>query len=198
MTRTFLGEVLRRLLQPDLPASTKRHPGEQLVHGRALCQASKLTCEVLLERLAALLCPALQCRVHLVRNVSYQHVGHAYMMQASQLHVQVPDTAGMPDLYRRWRIVEVDDAWDLDLDVEEPAHLDVGQDGHGEMVFFLLGASVDARRVSDARFDFTWKGQWENDEQSGRDVAELGDNGDLRIHLWIHFGDELLLRATPT
>lgn len=117
-------------------------------------------------------------------------------MQASQLHVQVPDTAGMPDLYRRWRIVEVDDAWDLDLDVEEPAHLDVGQDGHGEMVFFLLGASVDARRVSDARFDFTWKGQWENDEQSGRGVAELGDNGDLRIQLWIHFGDELLLRAT--
>ncbi|HVF32392.1 MAG TPA: hypothetical protein VM933_05070 [Acidimicrobiales bacterium] len=104
----------------------------------------------------------------------------------------------MPDLFRRWRIVEVDDAWDLDLDIEEPARLDVGREGRGEMVFFLVRASVDARRVTDTRFDFTWDGQWELDEQSGRGVAELGDDGDLRVHLWIHFGDELRLRATPS
>lgn len=47
----------------------------------------------------------------------------------------------MADLFRRWRIVEVDDAWELDLDIEQPARLEIGRDGLGEMVFFLLAAA---------------------------------------------------------
>ena len=103
----------------------------------------------------------------------------------------------MPKLFRSWRIFEVDDAWNLDLDVDEPAHLDVDEEGGGELVFDLLAASVDARRVSETRFDFSWEGAWENDEKSGRGIAELGDDGDLRIHLWMHLGDEFDLRARP-
>jgi hypothetical protein len=32
---------------------------------------------------------------------------------------------------------------------------------------------------------------------SGRGTAELTPDGNLVIHLWIHLGDEMDLRATP-
>ena len=62
------------------------------------------------------------------------------------------------------------------------------------MCFFLLVASVDAREV-EGRLELTWDGQWELDEMSGRGVATLGNEDELTIHLWIHCGDEMTLRA---
>jgi len=99
-------------------------------------------------------------------------------------------------LLRRWRIVEVDDGWDLELDIEEPAHLTLDSSGKGSMAFFLLGATVDARVVED-RVEFTWEGTWELDDMSGRGRAHLTPDGHLAIHLWIHWGDEMDLRAIP-
>jgi hypothetical protein len=99
-------------------------------------------------------------------------------------------------LLRSWRIVEVHDAWDLELDVEEPARLVLDDDGRGELVFFLLQASVDAR-VDGGRLDFTWAGMCELEELSGRGIATPSADGHLDIHLWIHLAEEMDLRATP-
>ena len=103
----------------------------------------------------------------------------------------------MSALVGYWRITEVDDAWDLqdELDIEEPAHFEVNEAGRGELVFFLFSGSVDARFDGD-RIEFTWEGQWELDDMCGRGTAELGSDSHLHVHLWIHFGDEMELRAT--
>lgn len=96
-----------------------------------------------------------------------------------------------------WRIVEVTGVRDLDLDVDvEPAHLTLDATGRGYLAFFLLGAEVDARKVND-RLEFTWAGAWELDDMTGRGVAEPTSDGGLAIHLWIHHGDEMDLRAIP-
>ena len=99
-------------------------------------------------------------------------------------------------MLRSWRIVEVNDGWDLELDIEEPAHFTLDASGKGSMAFFLFGGTVDARVVDD-RLEFTWEGTWEFDDMSGRGEAQLTPEGDLHIHLWIHWGDEMDLRATP-
>lgn len=84
----------------------------------------------------------------------------------------------MSDLLRDWRIVEVDDAWDLELDIDGPAQLTLDEGGRGELCFFLLEASVDAREV-EGRLEFSW----ELGEMSGRGVATLGNDDKLTIHL---------------
>ena len=99
-------------------------------------------------------------------------------------------------LLRSWRIVEVDDAWDFELDLEEPAHFTLDASRKGSMAFFVLGATVDAREVED-HLELTWEGTWELDNMSRRGQARLTAEGDLAIHLWIRWGDEMDLRATP-
>jgi hypothetical protein len=64
-------------------------------------------------------------------------------------------------------------------------------------VFFLMWATVDAREVED-RLEFTWAGTWELDQMSGRGVAQQTPDGSLAIRLWIHLGDHVDLRATPS
>jgi hypothetical protein len=93
-----------------------------------------------------------------------------------------------------WRIIGAGPEWDFDLDLDEPAHLDVADDGRGELVFDLFEASVDARFVGD-RIEFSWDGHWELDDKSGRGIAVLDGDAVLHIHLWVHLGDEIDLRA---
>ena len=103
----------------------------------------------------------------------------------------------MAALVGYWRITEVDDAWDIgdELDIEEPAHLELDEAGRGRLAFFLFSASIDGRWVGDT-IEFTWEGQWELDDMSGRGIAQVAGDDELDIHLWIHFGDEMHLRAT--
>lgn len=70
-------------MQADPPPPTPRDPGKQLIDGRSLDEVSELGCQVLLERLAALLRPALQRGMNLLRDVPNENVRHAYSMQAS-------------------------------------------------------------------------------------------------------------------
>ena len=103
----------------------------------------------------------------------------------------------MSGLVGCWRITDVDDAWDIqgELDIDEPAHLELDEAGGGHLVFFFLfSASVDARDQGD-RIDFSWDGRWELDDMCGRGTAQLTSNG-LDIHVWIHSGEEIGLRAT--
>jgi hypothetical protein len=67
------------------------------------------------------------------------------------------------NLFRAWRIVEGDDAMDLDLDLDlnGPAHLTIDDEGRGQPLVDVLSATVDARVVSDTTFVFSWEGAWE-------------------------------------
>ena len=94
----------------------------------------------------------------------------------------------------RWRIVAAD-LWERDyLDLCGPAMLDIRADGHGEIAFGALQASLDlACGHADACFD--WEGCDEMDEVRGSGSAELLDDGSLEIEFDYHRGDDTILKA---
>ena len=97
-------------------------------------------------------------------------------------------------LIGRWRIVEAD-LWDRGfLDLVEPATLIIQDDGHGEIAFGAMQASLDLEYSRSTVF-FTWAGFDEVDEVSGSGSAELLDDGSLKIEFAYHLGDEAVLKA---
>ena len=94
----------------------------------------------------------------------------------------------------RWRILEAD-LWDRDyLDLCGPATLVVKPNGHGEIAFGAMQASLDVDYGPD-EIGFTWAGFDEMDEVSGVGSAELLDDGSLQIQFDYHLGDEAALKA---
>jgi hypothetical protein len=97
-------------------------------------------------------------------------------------------------LVGRWRITEAD-LWDRShLDLVAPAMMTIEGDGHGEIAFGALQASLDLEYSQSVVF-FTWAGFDEMDEASGSGSAELLDDGSLEIEFASHFGDEAVLKA---
>ena len=97
-------------------------------------------------------------------------------------------------LVGRWRIVEAD-LWDRDhLDLVESAMLTIEADGHGEIAFGAVQASLDLEYSQSTVF-FTWEGFDEMDPASGSGSAELLDDGSLEIDFAYQFGDEAVLKA---
>jgi hypothetical protein len=97
-------------------------------------------------------------------------------------------------LVGRWRIVEAD-LWDRDyLDLVEPATMTIGADGHGEIAYGAMQASLELE-YSRSTVSFTWAGFDEMDDVSGSGAAELQDDGSLEIEFAYHLGDEAILKA---
>lgn len=97
-------------------------------------------------------------------------------------------------LIGRWRIVEAD-IWDRDyLDLVGPAMMIIRANGHGEIAFGALQASLD---LEYARSDlcFTSVGFDEMDEVRGSGSAELLQDGALEIEFDYDHGDAAILRA---
>ena len=94
----------------------------------------------------------------------------------------------------RWRIVEAD-LWDRDhLDLCGPASLIIRVNGHGEIAFGAMQASLDIDYGPD-EIGFTWAGFDEMTEVSGSGSAELQDDGSLEIEFEYRPGDEAVLKA---
>ena len=94
----------------------------------------------------------------------------------------------------RWRIVEAD-VWDGDyLDLVAPATMTIGADGHGEIAYGAMQASLELEYSRSMVF-FTWAGFDEMDEGSGTGSAELNDDGTIEIAFAYHLGDEAVLKA---
>jgi hypothetical protein len=94
----------------------------------------------------------------------------------------------------RWRIVEAD-LWDRDyLDLVEPAYIEIGTGGRGELVFGVVNAT---RELKDRRgiVCFRWSGFDEGDEVSGSGSIELQDDGTVEIDLSFDDGDDATLNA---
>lgn len=89
-------------------------------------------------------------------------------------------------LIGRWRIVEAD-LWDRDyLDLVQPAATDIGANGHGEIAFGAMQATL-ALGSSQCTISFTWFGFDEMDEVSGDSHGELAEwrNRDrIRLSQW--------------
>jgi hypothetical protein len=99
-------------------------------------------------------------------------------------------------LIGRWRIVAADFREGGYLDLCGPAMLDIRADGHGEIAFGALRASLDlAYGRSDVSFD--WEGSDDMHEVSGSGSAELLEDGSLEIEFEYRHGDELILKAQP-
>jgi hypothetical protein len=75
-----------------------------------------------------------------------------------------------------------------------PAILDIRADGHGEIAFGALQASLDlASGYSDICFD--WEGHDDLHQVRGSRSAELLDDGSLEIEFDDHRGDDAILKA---
>ena len=97
-------------------------------------------------------------------------------------------------LVGRWRIVEAD-LWDRDyLDLVAAATMTIGADGHGEIVYGAMQASLELEYSRSTVF-FTWAGFDEMDEVSGTGSAELNDDATIEIAFAYHLGDEAVLKA---
>jgi hypothetical protein len=97
-------------------------------------------------------------------------------------------------LVGRWRIVEAD-LWDRDyLDLVTAAAMTIGADGHGEIAYGAMQASLELEYSRSMVF-FTWAGFDEMDEVTGTGSAELNDDGTLEIAFAYHLDDEAVLKA---
>ena len=92
--------------------------------------------------------------------------------------------------------------WDRDaIDLVEPGFIEFAEDGTGQFRVIAVRAWLDCRSVErNARpaVEFTWEGDDEGDEVSGRGWASLVDDGALIDgHLFFHLGDDSSFRAEP-
>lgn len=103
-------------------------------------------------------------------------------------------TASDNPIAGRWRIVEAD-LWGRDhLDLCGPASLIVRANGHGEIAFGAMQASLDTGYGPD-EIGFTWAGFDEMSEVSGAGSAELQKDGSIQIEFHYHLGDQAVLKA---
>jgi hypothetical protein len=94
----------------------------------------------------------------------------------------------------RWRIIEAD-LWDRNyLDMVEPAMMTIRANGHGEIAFGAMQASLDLEYSRSMVF-FTWAGFDKMDEVTGSGSAELIEDGTLEIEFAYPLGDEAILQA---
>jgi len=100
----------------------------------------------------------------------------------------------------RWRIVAMD-AWDRDaIDLVEPGFIEF-DDGGGQFGFVAVRGWMDCRGVErDGRVvvEFSWAGEDDGDQVSGRGWAASVDEATIEGHLFIHMGEESGFRAVSS
>jgi hypothetical protein len=89
----------------------------------------------------------------------------------------------------KWRIVETE-VWDREaLDMLVPAHMTFETNRHARFEMICVVGEMDCEFGED-RVDFTWAGNDEMDEASGRGWALIEKDGTLRGRLAFHHGDK--------
>jgi hypothetical protein len=103
--------------------------------------------------------------------------------------------------YGRWRIVEME-TWDQDyVDMEVPGYIEFNKTGGGSFQFGLVQGAMDCRfELSADRpvVRFSWEGNDEMDQASGRGWAKIDAKGRLKGRIFIHDGDDSAFSATTS
>ncbi len=91
--------------------------------------------------------------------------------------------------------------WDRDaIDLVEPGFIEFARGGTGQFGFIAVHGALDCRPAErDGRVgvEFTWDGDTEGDQVSGRGWATLVDDVTVEGHLFFHQGDDSSFRAKP-
>jgi hypothetical protein len=81
------------------------------------------------------------------------------------------------------------EVWDREaLDMLVPAHMTFGANGRAQFEMICVVGEMDCEFEED-RVDFTWAGNDEMDEASGRGWAVIKKDGTLRGRIYFHHGD---------
>ena len=92
-----------------------------------------------------------------------------------------------------WRINWME-AWDADFfDMESPASITIDKDNLGELHFGNVHGEIDGR-AENGKFEFTWAGQAEEEEASGRGWFEL-EGEEITGAIYFHMGEESAFRT---
>ena len=95
----------------------------------------------------------------------------------------------------KWRIVEMPDYTDDFPDMVGPADI-LFDKTDGEFAFGCVTGTISGACKGDA-VEFTWEGNDEMDQTSGRGWVELQDDGSLEGEISFHNGDEATFIARP-
>lgn len=100
----------------------------------------------------------------------------------------------------RWRIVAMS-GWDRDaIDLVQPGFIEFTKDRTGRFGIIAVRGWLDCRPAErDGRpsIEFSWDGEDEGDQASGRGWATLVDDTTIEGHLFFHMGDDSSFRAQP-
>lgn len=100
-----------------------------------------------------------------------------------------------------WRITEMEQ-WDLDdIDLLGPGFFRFDEEQSGEFQFIAVRGWLDCRygeRDGQPLVEFTWQGDDEGTEASGRGWAVIDQGGSLTGRIFFHQGDDSSFAATST
>jgi hypothetical protein len=97
-----------------------------------------------------------------------------------------------------WRITSMDLWAPEDVDLMGPAFIEFDRDRMGTFRFVAVTGSMDCRLVQTdglSRVEFSWEGDDDGDEVSGRGWAEAAPDGSVHGHIYFHMGDDSGFRA---
>ncbi len=88
----------------------------------------------------------------------------------------------------KWRITETE-VWGRDaLDMMVPAHITFEASGRASFEMICVVGEMDCA-FEEHRVEFSWAGNDEMDDASGRGWAEIKKDGSLRGRIYFHHGD---------
>jgi hypothetical protein len=100
--------------------------------------------------------------------------------------------------FGRWRITEMEQ-WDSDyIDEEDEGYIEFGRGEQGDFQFGYVHGSMDCEIVKmegKPRIEFSWEGNVELEEASGRGWAVVEKDGSLCGRITMHMGERSRFKA---
>ena len=104
----------------------------------------------------------------------------------------------MKEITGKYKITEMEQ-WDLDfIDAQGDGYIDFGSDGIGSFMFGYVDGDIDYRKskgTQESKVEFSWSGNDEMDEASGRGWFEAVSGDEIYGVLCFHMGDESWVKA---
>lgn len=98
----------------------------------------------------------------------------------------------------KWKITEMEQ-WDLDfIDEQGPGYFEFSSSNHGSFMFGYVEGDLDFRELrlnESLKIEYSWFGNDEMDEASGRGWFELVGDDEIYGVIYFHRGDESWVKA---